>query len=101
MMNMNPTQCNELSAEHDERTKWHNDDLRDAQRLDEAWAWLCESRKTAPANADIWHLRQRWPACLPGSVSQKTAVGRAPPVPHVGGGDTPSGDVARGGCAGP
>ena len=82
MMNMNPTQCNELSAEHDERTKWHNDDLRDAQRLDEAWAWLCESRKT-------------------GSVSQKTAVGRAPPVPHVGGGDTPSGDVARGGCAGP
>lgn len=42
MMNMNPTQCNELSAEHDERTKWHNDDLRDAQRLDEAWAWLCE-----------------------------------------------------------
>ncbi|HHB9141584.1 TPA: reverse transcriptase domain-containing protein [Klebsiella pneumoniae] len=63
MMNMNPTQCNELSAEHDERTKWHNDDLRDAQRLDDAWAWLCESRKTAPANADIWHLRQRWPAC--------------------------------------
>ncbi|MBX4519618.1 RNA-directed DNA polymerase [Klebsiella pneumoniae] len=63
MMNMNPTQCNELSAEHDERTKWHNDDLRDAQRLDEAWAWLRESRKTAPANADIWHLRQRWPAC--------------------------------------
>ena len=60
MMNMNPTQCNELSAEHDERTKWHNDDLRDAQRLDEAWAWLCESRKTAPANADIWHLRQRF-----------------------------------------
>ncbi len=53
MMNMNPTQCNELSAEHDERTKWHNDDLRDAQRLDDAWAWLCESRKTAPANADI------------------------------------------------
>ena len=51
MMNMNPTQCNELSAEHDERTKWHNDDLRDAQRLDEAWAWVRESRKTAPANA--------------------------------------------------
>ncbi len=43
MMNMNPTQCNELSAEHDERTKWHNDDLRDAQRLDEARAG-CVSR---------------------------------------------------------
>lgn len=99
MMNMNPTQCNELSAEHDERTKWHNDDLRDAQRLDEAWPG-CVSRANGASECGYLAFATAL-ACLPGSVSQKTAVGRAPPVPHVGGGDTPSGDVVRGGCAGP
>lgn len=28
--------------------------------LDEAWRWLCDSRKTAPDNAGIWHLRHHW-----------------------------------------
>lgn len=31
-----------------------------ASYLDEAWVWLCRSRKNAPYNADIWHLRFHW-----------------------------------------
>ncbi|MNG54839.1 Group II intron-encoded protein LtrA [compost metagenome] len=30
------------------------------EQLDAAWDWLCDSRKDAPANADIWHLRHHW-----------------------------------------
>ncbi|MGT3828534.1 reverse transcriptase domain-containing protein [Enterobacter kobei] len=26
-----------------------------------AWQWLCEQRKNAPPDADIWHLRWQWP----------------------------------------
>lgn len=32
----------------------------DEARLDAAWLWLCDSRKTAPDNADIWDLRFQW-----------------------------------------
>lgn len=44
------------------KTTLHKDSNIDALRLDQAWEWLCKSRKTAPANADIWDLRHRWPA---------------------------------------
>ncbi|WP_239504309.1 reverse transcriptase domain-containing protein [Serratia marcescens] len=30
------------------------------ERLDAAWDWLCDARKDAPSNADIWHLRHHW-----------------------------------------
>lgn len=30
------------------------------EQLDAAWHWLCDARKDAPANADIWHLRYHW-----------------------------------------
>ncbi|WP_258089462.1 reverse transcriptase domain-containing protein [Serratia liquefaciens] len=30
------------------------------RRLDEAYQWLCDSRKKAPPNADVWDLRFRW-----------------------------------------
>lgn len=30
------------------------------EQLDAAWHWLCDARKDAPANADIWHLRHHW-----------------------------------------
>ncbi len=32
----------------------------DEQRLDQAFDWLCKSRKTAPDNADVWDLRFHW-----------------------------------------
>ncbi|WP_320734286.1 hypothetical protein [Enterobacter kobei] len=25
-----------------------------------AWHWLCQRRRHAPSNADIWHLRFHW-----------------------------------------
>ncbi|WAY95574.1 hypothetical protein O3T13_16380, partial [Serratia marcescens] len=25
-----------------------------------AWRWLCQCRRHAPPNADIWHLRFHW-----------------------------------------
>ncbi|ULH10496.1 hypothetical protein MF265_21635 [Serratia marcescens] len=31
------------------------------ENLDVAWVWLCDARKDAPDNADIWHLRHHWP----------------------------------------
>lgn len=34
----------------------------DSLHLDTSWQWLCQARKSAPANADIWDLRYRWPA---------------------------------------
>ncbi|MCS3433170.1 reverse transcriptase domain-containing protein [Klebsiella sp. BIGb0407] len=34
----------------------------DSLRLDISWQWLCQARKSAPANADIWDLRYRWTA---------------------------------------
>lgn len=37
----------------------HNDD---EARLTEVWSWLCQTRRQAPANADIWDLRFRWSA---------------------------------------
>ncbi|MEG5532076.1 reverse transcriptase domain-containing protein [Enterobacter ludwigii] len=30
------------------------------EALDAAWQWLCDARKGAPDNADIWHLRHHW-----------------------------------------
>lgn len=27
----------------------------------DAYSWLCQRRKNAPANADVWHLRWKWP----------------------------------------
>lgn len=32
-----------------------------AEKLDEAWEWLCHARRNAPDNADIWDLRHHWP----------------------------------------
>lgn len=56
-MNMKPYMSAEMCLVHDRCTEWHHDELRDAQRLDEAWSWLCESRKAAPTSADIRDLR--------------------------------------------
>lgn len=30
------------------------------QNLDIAYGWLCRQRRTAPADADVWHLRYHW-----------------------------------------
>lgn len=30
--------------------------------IDEAYKWLCRSRRHFPANADVWHLRYHWKA---------------------------------------
>jgi RNA-directed DNA polymerase len=30
--------------------------------LDAAYHWLCHQRRDFPATADVWHLRQHWPA---------------------------------------
>ncbi|EFE54093.1 hypothetical protein PROVRETT_07089 [Providencia rettgeri DSM 1131] len=32
----------------------------DIARLEQAWDWVCQRRKTAPDNADIWDLRFHW-----------------------------------------
>ncbi|HHA2250194.1 TPA: hypothetical protein ACOEHG_005158, partial [Enterobacter ludwigii] len=34
--------------------------IRAGEQLDAAWYWLCDARKGAPDNADIWHLRHHW-----------------------------------------
>lgn len=34
---------------------------KDEARLAQAWDWLCQTRRGAPANADIWDLRFHWP----------------------------------------
>lgn len=91
-MNMKPLVSAEMRLVQDRCTKWHNDDLRYAQRRNEAWDWLCDSRKMAPANEAIWDLRHRWPACRETYLRQLQS-GAYRLSPHVGGGDTPSGDV--------
>ncbi|EHN8908237.1 hypothetical protein F6T93_001502 [Enterobacter hormaechei] len=31
-----------------------------SEHLAAAWRWLCEGRRHAPAQADVWHLRYHW-----------------------------------------
>lgn len=52
---------NEAKQNTPMKTTLCNDNATDAQRLDQAWTWLCKTRKAAPVNADIWDLRYRWP----------------------------------------
>lgn len=33
---------------------------RASEHLETAWHWLCERRRHAPAQADVWHLRHHW-----------------------------------------
>lgn len=59
--------------------------LQDKLRLDTAWNWLCQTRKRAPADADIWDMRFHWSSRQAALLAQlQTGAYRLSPMQVVG-----------------
>lgn len=57
---MNP--CHSRGRQHHRtaRSPRHPGDVFTRGRINDAYEWLCKSRRRFPANADVWHLRFHW-----------------------------------------